>query len=227
MSFVKERLISGKMNRKELEVLLQKEKIHRRYSLYGEWQEDSLVLFHDYVGWKIYDVSDGSRFLWKTAYSEDEACHFFYNFITSFRRETQKKLWPYEKSKNDFPKELWLKYEVFFWLNSVVYEEYIPKDIVAIYFRITKYDFSEKCNIHVVGTKEYSDNNDLWCQEIWYKPCGDNFSFNLQENKDVTLSVISNLLRDYLKSIANSEYDIFKDKIITVGFDGESMVRIQ
>ena len=66
-----------------------------------------------------------------------------YNFITSFRRETQKKLWPYEKSEYDFPKELWLKYEVFFWLNSVVDEEYIPKDIVAIYFRITKYDFSE------------------------------------------------------------------------------------
>ncbi len=227
MSFVKERLISRKMNRKELEVLLQKEKIHRRYSLYGEWQEDSLVLFHDYVGWKIYDVSDGSRFLWKTAYSEDEACHFFYNFITSFRSEAEKNLWPYEKSKNDFPKELWLKYDFFRWLNSIVDVEYIPNDIIAIYFKIIKYDFSEKCNIHVVGTREYSANNDSWCQNIWYEPCYDNFSFNLQENKDVTLSVISNLLRDYLKSIANTEYDIFKDKIITVGFDGESMVRIQ
>ena len=100
-------------------------------------------------------------------------------------------------------------------------------DIIAIYFKIIKYDFSIECDVQIVGTREYYANNDSWCQNIWYEPCYDNFSFNLQENKDVTLSVISNLLRDYLKSIANTEYDIFKDKIITVGFDGESMVRIQ
>lgn len=87
---------------------------------------------------------------------------FFYNFITSFRSEAEKNLWPYEKSKNDFPKELWLKYDLFRWLNSIVDVEYIPNDIIAIYFKIIKYDFSIECDVQIVGTREYFADNDSW-----------------------------------------------------------------
>jgi hypothetical protein len=212
------------MNRKELTELLHKERIHQRF-LCDEWQDDSIVLYHNYVTWEVYYAGDGIRNCLKVCYSEDEACNFIYRYMTSFRRDTQKKLWPHEKSIEDYPKELWIKYDIFWRLNSIVDMEFIPQNIIALYFEVKK-DFRGYL-IDIIGSRYYDENDDSWINEIWYKPYYYRCRFETIINEDGLLNEIISRLKEYLQYIKDTEYDIFKDKIITVGFKGESMTRIQ
>lgn len=212
------------MDRKELTELLHKERIYQRF-LCDEWQDDSIVLYHNYVTWEVYYAGDGRRHCLKVCYSEDEACNFIYRYMTAFRRDIQKKLWPHEKSIKDYPKELWIKYELFFWLNEVVNTEYIPQNIISIYFRIDK-DF-EGYIIKIIGSKYYDEQNDNWINENWYMPCHNNNFIKTDINSKDCLDEVTIRIREYLLYIKDTEYDIFKDKIITVGLKGEPLTRIQ
>lgn len=212
------------MNRKELTELLHKERIHQRF-LCDEWQDDSIVLYHNYVTWEVYYAGDGRRNRIKVCYSEDEACNFIYRYMTSFRRDTQKELWPHETPKYSFSKGLWFRYDLFRWMNNVVKTEYIPKNIIALYFRIDK-DYRGYI-IKIIGSRYYDEKDDSWVNENWYMPCHNNRYIETDIDSEECLSEVIKRVKEYLVEIKDTEYDIFKDKIITVGFKGESMTRIQ
>ena len=68
------------MNRKELEQKLKEEGFNpKTYSLYGDLNTDSIVIYHNHYIWEIFYLDErGGRNILNYCSSEEEACDYLY-----------------------------------------------------------------------------------------------------------------------------------------------------
>ena len=114
-----------------------------------------------------------------------------------------------------------LKGSLFTWINQLEKYNEPLKEISALNFGLFESD--KGIMIYLTGSKIYDPSNDDWATEIDYEPSANNKYLLLtgEEISDLKWDESLNMVHKTLKELIDEhpEYNLFANKIITIGFD--------
>lgn len=117
-----------------------------------------------------------------------------------------------------------MKEEIQRWIQQINDSTILPSDIVALNFGLFESD-GGYC-IYLTGSKSYDESDDDWACNIDFEPRN---KYLMLKVIDLTwqqlLSETTEIISQYISCSNHS--DLFKNKIVTIGFDDGDLTRIQ
>ena len=138
-----------------------------------------------------------------------------------------KSLWSGFISKT--PKYTGVKGTLFTWIKKLESYSQPPKGIIALNFGLFESD--KGFMIYLTGSKVYDPTNGDWATEINYEPIS-LYKYLLLPSDDIiglkwgeVLELICLTLKDFVEE--HKDYRLFKNRIVTAGFDDGDLVIIK
>lgn len=114
------------------------------------------------------------------------------------------------------------------WLTKININSGPGEEIISLNFGIFESD--KGYAVYLIGSKEYDSENDDWATKIDFNPPQNikYFIIPMSLTKNLNWEDVQNLVVSSLKIILgqNKSFKLFKDRIVTTGFDDGKLVRL-
>ena len=217
-----------KLNRGNLSKLLQEEGFDpNSYSLYGDLNPDSIVIYQNYHKWEVFYLDErGEREMLNICSSEEDACEFMYRTLInstliskasaffSHLPEATSRIGDLIKNANSLGSILRI------WFDSIVMREgKLPEEIKSVILDIEPAEVKDRYKIHFFGSRCISQGKGDVIFTADYLPTHDFISVQSCKSKSEFERELTDVVCKYVVNEDTSEYkDFFKGKSICVGF---------
>lgn len=121
-----------------------------------------------------------------------------------------------------------LKLKIERWIQQINDESTVPPGIVAFNFGL--FESEDGYCIYLIGSNAYDEDDDDWACEVDYEPKDKYLMLPWEGNNLADWKEFQDMAVDIVDGFISKNADklpMFKDKIITIGFDDGNLIRIQ
>lgn len=120
-----------------------------------------------------------------------------------------------------------IKLKIERWIQQINDESAVPPGIVAFNFGL--FESEDGYCIYLIGSNAYDEDDDDWACEVDYEPKYKYLPLLEVSRQEIGWEEFQNKVKDIVAGFISKNADklpMFKDKIITIGFDDGNLIRI-